>query len=533
MTWKTYLLAAVIVTALVPTAGAVVSLVDASGVQFDINTDVTFTTSVSASGAAKEAEYTTSVTGVTTSLGGTTTALLTNGVEGYAGLLVNGVAYNQNGTVTTTCEGETSFVDRQVVFAPQTIGNLTVQRKVFVPEDDAFCRWLNVVQNNSGSSETVTVTLVGTMGAGTNTLIGSTSTAPLDTATTSDRWVVTFKDYDGGGLSNSPRLGHVLYGPGRRIAPSTVSFVNNTANVSWEYSFSLPAGQTYIFMTLLTAKPSISDAEAKCSELLTLPEPLFTCMSATEKGQVVNFDLIAPTVTITSSTTETTSQNPIPVTVTFSESVTGFDVTDLDIGGCTAQDFDGSGTTYTFDLVPNISGQITVDIPEGSAKDAGGNPNKAATQFKRTVDTASPSVAISSVTPNPSSISTVIQVLVTFSEPVTGFTQSDIIVTGAQFHSSNTFSGEDAVYTFNLLPVTVTGPVTITIPDNVCQDDAGNYNTGGYYQHGVSPGASCFASAKAGNVPLQAGLTGLAPLGLAALGLVLAELQSRRRRNRS
>lgn len=533
MTWKTYLLAVVVVSLWIPAAGAVISLVDASSVQFDINTDVAVTTSVSASGAAQEAEYTTSVTGVTTSLGGTTTALLSNGVEGYAGLLVNGSVYNQNGAVTTSCEGETSLVDRQVVFSPQTIGNLTVQRKVFVPDDDSFCRWLNIISNNSGSSETVTVTLVGTLGSGAATLIGNSSSAPTNTATTADRWVVTYKDYDGGGNSDAPRLGHIIQGPGRRTGPSTVSVANGNGDITWEYSFSLPAGQTYILMNVLTAKPSIDAAVTQCNSLLALPESLLTCMTGTEKGQVINFDLVAPTVSITSPTTETTSQSPIPVTVTFSESVTGFVAGDLAISGGTAQNFDGSGTTYTFDLVPNISGTITVDVPEGVALDTGGNPNVAAPQFKRIVDTASPTAAISSVTPNPSSISTVIQVVVTFSEPVTGFTKSDVIVTGAQFHSSNMFSGEDAVYTFSLLPTTVTGPVTVTIPDNVCEDDAGNLNTGAYYQHGVAPGASCFGGAKAGSVPLQAGLAGLTPIGIAAAALLLADYQTRRRRNRS
>ena len=533
MTWKNTVLLAAVLAVLAPVAGAVVSLVDASGVQFDINTNVAATTSISASGSAKEVEYTTSVTGVTTSLGATETLLLTNGVDGYAGLLVNGVSYNQNGSVTTSCQGETSLTERQIVFAEQTIDEFTVQRKVFVPDDESFCRWLNIITNTSASDADATLTLVGSLGSGTDTVIGATSTAPVNTVTTSDRWVVTYKDYDGGGHSASPRLGHVLQGPGRRIGPSSATITAGAANIATEYSFTLDAGETFIVMQVLTAKPSIDEAKTQCDAILALPESLLTCLTGTERSEVVNFDLIAPTVAITSATSQTTSQSPIPVTVTFSESVTGFVIGDLVIDNGSASSFSGSGTTYTFNLTPTSSGEVTVDVPEGVAKDGGGNSNTAATQFTRTTDAEAPSVAISSITSNPSSISTVIQVLVTFSEPVTGFTKSDVLITGAQYHSSGPFSGSDAVYTFSLLPVKVSGSVTVTIPDGVCTDDAGNANTGAVYQHGVAAGASCYSGAKAGSTPLQAGLIGLMPLWVAAAGLVALEARSRRKRNRS
>ncbi len=65
-------------------------------------------------------------------------------------------------------------------------------------------------------------------------------------------------------------------------------------------------------------------------------------------GQVT-FDKTSPTVALTSSASATTGTSPIPVTATFSESVTGFDTGDITVGNGMPQNLSGSGTTYTFD----------------------------------------------------------------------------------------------------------------------------------------------------------------------------------------
>ncbi|MHA7055901.1 T9SS type A sorting domain-containing protein [Aquimarina sp. M1] len=95
-------------------------------------------------------------------------------------------------------------------------------------------------------------------------------------------------------------------------------------------------------------------------------------------------DAIAPTVTITSTESPgPTGANPIPVTVTFSESVTGFEIGDLIVSNGIPGNFLGSGDTYTADITPSGAGPltITVDINADVALDGGGNGNIAATQF--------------------------------------------------------------------------------------------------------------------------------------------------------
>jgi hypothetical protein len=101
-------------------------------------------------------------------------------------------------------------------------------------------------------------------------------------------------------------------------------------------------------------------------------------------------DIIAPTVTLTSAASDPTNLSIIPVTVTFSESVSGFTQDDLRVTNATVSPFNGSGAIYTFTLTPSAAGVVTVDIAAYVATDAAGNGNRAATQFRRTVTRSAP-----------------------------------------------------------------------------------------------------------------------------------------------
>lgn len=184
------------------------------------------------------------------------------------------------------------------------------------------------------------------------------------------------------------------------------------------------------------------------------------------------YDNVQPTVSISSATAATTNSASIPVTVTFSESVTGFIAGDITLGNATLNSFSGSGTTYTFNLVPSSNGTVTANVNAGVATDAAGNGNTAATQFSRVYDNVQPTVSISSATPNPTNL-TSIPVTVTFSESVSNFLSGDVSVGNGIL---NSFSGSGTTYTFNVLPSS-NGTVTVNVGAGVANDTAGNNNT--------------------------------------------------------
>ena len=135
--------------------------------------------------------------------------------------------------------------------------------------------------------------------------------------------------------------------------------------------------------------------------------------------------LVSPTVII--SGPSATQTGPFDVTISFSESVTGFDSTDVTVGNGAMTAFSGSEASYTATITPTTaSGTVTVvDVPAGAAVDSDGDGNTAATRFSVEADPVAPTVTISGPTdPQPTSF----QVSVTFSESVTGFEQADVTV---------------------------------------------------------------------------------------------------------
>lgn len=497
-----------------------VSLIDASGLEFLINTDVTFATSSNASGAAMDAAFTGAVA-ATTSGGGTTSAVLADAFNGYNNLFVDGTSYNLNGAATANCGG------RGIRFAPQTMGPLTVRRKVFVPDDDSFCRWLNIIENN-GPDTTVSVLIFNNLGSESDTVIAASSQAPV-VATTADNWVVSYENYSGG-VSPDPRLGHVFQGPNRRRGLSSITFTNGNGQPYWEYELNLAAGQTAIIMNFVTGQPSIDEAIAKAEELALVPETAVACLSATERSQIVNFDVTEPACSMSSNATNPTNLTTIPVTVTFSEPVIGFTKTDIVPTNATVKNFAGGGASYTFDLQATTVGPVAANIASGVAEDAGGNPNQAAKTFARSIDAAGPTVTMTSSTPEPSNITRIIDVTATFSEPVDDFAAADITLVNCTLEGFAAASKQYTQFDFRLLPSRIAGPVGADIAAGVAHDDAGNPNSAAEpFRHNVGPGFSCIGAAKSKGPPAKASLAEIAPIAAVTLTLSAAAYRKRKR----
>ncbi len=276
---------------LAPCAAAdITQLTDNSHLKYSIVSNVGFATTASASGAASGATYTQAVA-VTTANGGAVNVALSESFDGYGALLINpgsaplaGFAYNGNGVATTECGG------RQVVLNAETIGNLSVRRKVYVPDNDAFCRWMNIITNNGGSTETVTIQIYNDLESDNLTKIVSSSDGDA-VAETGDTWVTTFQDYTGT-TSGDLRLGHVIQGTRRAASASQVSFANGNDKATWNFTFDIPAGQTRIVLNFVTGQPSKAAAATKAAQLAEYPASARACMTEAEIGQVINFSIV-------------------------------------------------------------------------------------------------------------------------------------------------------------------------------------------------------------------------------------------------
>ncbi|MDD8026786.1 MAG: Ig-like domain-containing protein [Acidobacteriota bacterium] len=298
----------------VPMATGSIHLFDGDGLEWFVNTDITFVTSSSASGAMSEASYSTGVT-ATTLGGGTTNSSLSDAFDGYnsIALTLNGDngpvntsdadyrIFNQNGPAALDPDSS----GREYVFPiqhvavddlePESAGpaageaGLDFWRKVYVPSDDSFARWLNFVENRTAEPVTVTLVTSNNLGSDSNTRIFATSDG--DTAAElTDTWVGTFQNYSG---TTSPdvRLAHVLQGPGDVAVPlSKIVFADGDDNPYWAYTMTIPAGETYCIMNFAIGQPSKAQASAKAAELAGLPAGALKYMSDDEKAQVMNFN---------------------------------------------------------------------------------------------------------------------------------------------------------------------------------------------------------------------------------------------------
>ena len=104
----------------------------------------------------------------------------------------------------------------------------------------------------------------------------------------------------------------------------------------------------------------------------------------------VRADLDAPTVSI-SGPQRVEGVTPFDVTITFSESVTGFAQGDLSVGNGSATRFSGSGASYAATIAPAASGTVAVAVSANVARDQAGNGNQAAASYS--VQIVTPSIA--------------------------------------------------------------------------------------------------------------------------------------------
>ena len=84
---------------------------------------------------------------------------------------------------------------RDVVFGPGTIDNVEVTRKVHVPDDQGYARFLEIVTNNTASVQNFTVSIASDLGSDSSTVNVDTSSGDT-TFDTADDWIVT-DDADG------------------------------------------------------------------------------------------------------------------------------------------------------------------------------------------------------------------------------------------------------------------------------------------------------------------------------------------------
>jgi hypothetical protein len=342
-----------------------VELKDQNQTNYRINTQVSpLITSSQASGAVLDATYNQPVTLTTYFVGLTPFGFffttytaqrqinvpLTNAFLGFNGLILTGAngvplpakrPYNP-GQVLAGQECQQNNKNRELVFQPQTFNdiNLMVQRRVFVPDNASFVRWINMVTNIGPTQQMVGITLQGLLGSGPQTKVTATSSGDSVVAP-DDLWFTTAQSVPQGTHSTEPAIGYVLQGDGA-TAPARAAQINSLGQAIATYTPTIPAGGSVVVMTFVTVQGNKKQVKNTVQNLVSnpLPSNAIKCMSQQELKEVVNFKPITPPVTKTSTTITLNFKKTAADTVAWKGKITlgsgtslqGLPVT-VDVGG--------------------------------------------------------------------------------------------------------------------------------------------------------------------------------------------------------
>ena len=270
-----------------------------AGIEWFVNTDITFSTSSSASGALSAASFQ-GPHPVTTQGGGVVSSTLTDAFNGYHGLYLQAADgplqapdvgnaaerfYEKLGRGTVECGGD------QVQFPTQTDGQVTVQRTTYI--GSGFARWVDSFTNTGAAPTTITIGYSNDLGSGTHTTFDQSSDGhiPADVGAT---WLTSY-GYSSNHLTGPP-LGHVFSGPGAptKLAAINTSFGTGHRNPYWGYTLTIAPGATQSIMNFVTLNNSRAQAASTAANLATNIPDLQTkgdlaCLSDPAIASIVNF----------------------------------------------------------------------------------------------------------------------------------------------------------------------------------------------------------------------------------------------------
>ena len=235
-------------------------------------------------------------------------------------------------------------------------------------------------------------------------------------------------------------------------------------------------GKTF-WMSGASIPGGIANAQA-----IVWPEPEWTSAGGWTLGSTVWVGLKVGTSRsrVVPRTTVTRDGNgpvhgPFGIAVTFSEDVTGFDASDIDVvnGELVRGSLTPNGErTWNAQVAPARSGTVTVSVPEGAAE-AEGTDNAPAEPLVVEADVAPALATVRRIGDGP--FEGPFSVRVTFSKPVTGLTMDELDIEGG-WATGMASESDGQSHEVLITPNEGAQTITITVPADVAQDANGRGN---------------------------------------------------------
>ncbi len=192
---------------------------------------------------------------------------------------VGGSRYSPSAPGTLSADGRT------VTLPTTTLAGVSVTRVIYVPATGGdWARYLEVLDNPTGSDITTTVRISGNLGSDGGTRLIATSSGDA-TLSPTDSWFST-DDTDG---TLDPSLAHLFQAGPDSGAPVSVRTIGlATDNLDWTFDVVVPAGGRAVVMTFAIQTMTQALAQAEATRLLDLPDDAFVGMEEYETD-IVNF----------------------------------------------------------------------------------------------------------------------------------------------------------------------------------------------------------------------------------------------------
>ncbi len=195
------------------------------------------------------------------------------------------------------------------------------------------------------------------------------------------------------------------------------------------------------------------------------------------------FDSTPPTVEITSNQDDPTNADVIAFEVEFDKDVEPIERSDLSLDGSADANF-GDFTVIddrTFGFTAEYEGTdgtVSVNVPQGITEDAAGNENEESTEpYQISFEHTQPDPVITTSPDSPTNVQP-IPVEIDFGKPVADFTENKaaegVDTESGSYEIENFDTGDDQVYTFDLLLEDDTETLTLQLDEGVVSDPVGN-----------------------------------------------------------
>lgn len=227
-------------------------------------------------------------------------------LSGHAGVFSTGTAPRRGASLLEIIDGGSSHgftgntnatlgaLGRQLtILQPTTIAGLRVSRKIFVPSNGYFTRYLEILENPTAAAITVDVNVATRYRTTSNLLLTSSGDAVLDVGADPDRWaLLDDADFDPFLTSSLPTTVHVYGMPGAARTADAADFrLEGDGARSLSYRFNditVPAGGKVALMHFVVQQVNRAGAQAAAERLVQLPPEALESLEPDEIVAVAN-----------------------------------------------------------------------------------------------------------------------------------------------------------------------------------------------------------------------------------------------------